>query len=318
MHLFFSYALPDLWRNPEYQEQALAELADLTYLPRFLYQLDAQPWRQFKEWDPIAPHEYELATAWGWSQSAKWPWAAQQAHTDGIHLGNHTAWALVTPVHLKLGQDHTLLTDPQQLQLSEENSRDLFRGLQETFESEGFSFHYGAPLRWYVSHPCLSQITCPSLERVVGRRVEPWVPREPEIRLIRRLQSEAQMILHPHRVNEMRATQGLWPINSVWFSGCGHWQSLPVDAVKPNEWLKESALSQNFEGWIQAWKQIDTQVLAPVLQQRGKTNFLSLTLCGEQSSRIFSGTVKNNIWARVFALCKPIQIKTLLKTPMPI
>ena len=91
--------------------------------------------------------------------------------------------------------------------------------------SEGYTLAWGAALRWYVAHESLQGLATASLDRVIGRNIDAWLPRQPEAKRLRRLQNEVQMLLHRHPVNEAREAAGALPVNSFWLSGCGAWQA---------------------------------------------------------------------------------------------
>src|SRR5437763_1159979 len=58
-------------------------------------------------------------------------------------------------------------------------------------------------------------------DRVIGRVVDPWLPRSDRAKTVRRLQQEMQMLLYTHDVNEERTRRGLPAVNSFWVSGTG-------------------------------------------------------------------------------------------------
>jgi hypothetical protein len=61
-----------------------------------------------------------------------------------------------------------------------------------------------------------------SLDRVIGRNIDRWLPDTAPARLLRRLQNEVQMVLHTHALNDEReAARPMPTVNSVWLSGCG-------------------------------------------------------------------------------------------------
>ena len=123
------------------------------------------------------PHERALAKALGWrlDNALPLPWAARQAAADGIDVGA-AAWGLITPVHWRVGADAIHLADPRTLALDETTSRALFDAVRPLFESEGFALSWGAPLRWYASHADLATMQTASLDRVIGRNVDRWLP----------------------------------------------------------------------------------------------------------------------------------------------
>ena len=107
----------------------------------------------------------------------------------------------------------------------------MLQALRPLFEPEGWALHWGAALRWYATHPSLRDLATASLDRVVGHAIDPWLPDRQAGRLLRRLQSEAQMLLYTHPINAAREQRGELAVNSFWLSGTGPTQSvLPGDA----------------------------------------------------------------------------------------
>jgi hypothetical protein len=153
------------------------------------------------------PHERALARSLGWPADAPLPWAARLAAADGVDVGTRP-WGLLTPVHWRVGTDAVHLADPRELGLDEAASRAAFDAVRPLFDSEGFTMAWGAPLRWYASHPMLATLATVSIERVVGRNVDRWLPAQRDARLVRRLQSEVQMLLHSHPLNAAREAAG--------------------------------------------------------------------------------------------------------------
>ncbi|MEO8923495.1 MAG: hypothetical protein ABI330_11850, partial [Caldimonas sp.] len=152
------------------------------------------------------PHERALAAAWHWQGGdGRWPWAARAAANDTIAVGDR-AWALVTPAHWQLGRDHVLMTDPAHLSLTDTESSALFEAVRGLFESEGFKAAFGSASRWYIARDDLEGLRTASLDRVIGRGVDSWLGNEASAigRLVRRLQSEVQLVLHTHPINEER------------------------------------------------------------------------------------------------------------------
>ena len=239
----------------------------------------------------LAPHERALAHAWGWhaAQGAR-PFAARAAAADGIDVGDR-AWGLVTPVHWHLGRDHVTLVDPQALALTEAESRAAFDAVRGLFETEGFALHWGAPLRWYAAHASLADLPCASLDRVIGRNVERWLrvaPQgRPEHRLIQRLQSELQMLLYPHPLNEAREARGELTLNSFWLSGCGRAQPVIEAAVEVDGSLRAALLADDWLAWADAWRALDAGALARLRAAAANGQRVTLTLCGERSAQRF-------------------------------
>jgi hypothetical protein len=235
------------------------------------------------------PHERALARAWDWrGHDGAWPFAARAAAADGIAVGD-AAWGLVTPVHWHVGRDHVVLSDPAALQLSDAESRGLFDAVRGLFESEGFRIEWGAASRWYTAHDSLSELACASLDRVIARPLEPWLrpdaaARE-QSRLVRRLQSEWQLLLYPHPINEAREQRGEPTMNSFWLSGCGRFQPSHGSEPRIVESLRVPLLADDWVAWAQAWRELDADVLGPLLRDAQSGEAVSLTLCGERHAQ---------------------------------
>ena len=226
---------------------------------------------------PVPPHERAHARALGWRDDAHapLPWAARLAAQDGIAVAD-AAWGLLSPAHWRVGADAVHLADPRPLDLAAEASRELFDAVQPLFDSEGVAFAWGAPLRWYASHPSLAGLATASLDRVVGRNVDRWLPRQPQARLMRRLQSEVQMRLHEHPVNAAREAEGRPAVNSFWLSGCGVRRAEAANDAEIDERLSTPALAEDWPAWGAAFDEFDA-----ALASRAPTQ---MTLCGERGS----------------------------------
>ena len=233
------------------------------------------------------PHERAHAQALGWhGDDGCLPWAARSARQDGIEVGPE-AWGLVTPVHARVGSDGVHLADPETLGLDATASRALLEVLRPLFEAEDMRLVWGAPQRWYASHPSLHGLASASLDRVAGRNVEAWVPRQAAARPLRRLQNEAQMLLHEHPLNEVRETAGALPINSFWLSGCGVAQAEHASAVTLDERLRAPWLHADLPAWEAAWQALEAEALVPLIAAAERGLAVRLTLCGERGSASF-------------------------------
>jgi hypothetical protein len=249
------------------------------------------------EWTLLTPHERALAKALGWrvAADAPLPWAARQAAADGIDVGS-AAWSLVTPVHWRVGADAIHLADPRSLALDEPTSRALFEAVQPLFESEGMTLAWGAPLRWYASHPDFATLQTASLDRVVGRSIDRWLPSELSARPVRRLQNEVQMLLYTHPLNAEREAAGTLTVNSFWLSGCGALQRDAKYNVQVDDRLSAPALAEDWTAWSAAWRALDASMLPTRPLQM-------LTLCGERSATTFLRT-EQRLWQRVASAFK--------------
>ena len=262
------------------------------------------------------PHERALAAAWGWDgDDGAWPFAAWAASNDGVVVGEQ-AWGLVTPAHWLVGRDHVTLADPEALQLTEAESRAAFEAVRELFESEGFTLVWGAPSRWYVAHESLAGLPCAALDRVIGRNVDLWIRHgaayQSQARLVRRLQSEVQLLLYPHALNEEREQRDALTLNSFWLSGCGRAQAVPTTEVVVNDTLRAPLLAQDWVAWADAWHALDGGALATLLADARAGRSVRLTLCGERSAQAFDNTARS-LWQQVGSRFKSPAAHTTLE-----
>jgi hypothetical protein len=250
------------------------------------------------------PHERALARVWGWAGGdGQLPFAARRAADDGLAVDD-LAWGLLSPVHWHLGTEQLSLTDPERLLLDEPTSRALFDAVRPLYTSEGLAMYWGAAQRWYVAHESLTGLATASLDRVIGRNVDRWLPAGPQASLLRRLQNETQMLLYTHALNDERERRGLLAVNSVWLSGCGLAQPCRGE-VQVDERLRRCALAEDWRAWAQAWAQIDAELPALALSR--------LTVCGERSAMTFA-LPPRSLWGRVTAGFASVDPKRLLQT----
>ena len=256
------------------------------------------------------PHERAWAAAQGWrGADGGLPFAAQAAAADGIAVGE-LAWGLVTPSHWHVGRDHVTLADPAALNLTADESRAAFAAVRELFESEGLRVEWGAPMRWYAAHDRLTDLPTASLDRVIGRNVELWM-RGTQDKLIRRLQSELQLLLYPHALNDEREQRGELTLNSFWLSGCGRAQAAP-NAVQLNDSLREPLLAEDWAAWAQAWRALDAGGVAACLAAARAGEPVTLTLCGDRGAHRFE-SLPQGLWQRVSTRWKTSEPHTVLE-----
>lgn len=281
MHLLVPFASDD----SEACRHVLRDLA-LPNLARLLGRLEPVSRDEGTAETRSPPHERALAAARGWhGADGTLPFAAHAASADGVATSD-LAWGLVTPAHWQLGRDHATMIDPARLDLPEADSRALFAAVRELFESEGFVATWGAAERWYVGRAELQGFATASLDRVIGRNVDGWLgeTRSAMGRLVRRLQSEAQLVFHAHPVNEAREARGEPVVNSFWLSGCGSAQaSNTAQEPSVDDALRAPLLAGDWAAWAEAWHAIDAGPMAAAAE-----NIDTLTLCGERSAARFA------------------------------
>jgi hypothetical protein len=257
------------------------------------------------------PHERALARELGWdcdpANDGRLPFAAWRAVQTGL-AASDAAVGRLTPVHLEVGTDLLVMGDPDLLTLDEPASRELLDLIRPVFEDHGFQLHYQSPLVWWLVHPMLADERCASLDRVIGRAIEPWTGAHP--RLLRRLLLEAQMVLHEHPANEAREALGQQAVNSVWLSDCGQLPASPSAAPSPapprvDDRLRAPALAQDWLAWVDAWRDLDAELAAA--QRPGA----SLTLAGENAAQRFARPPAT-LWQRLASSWRGHDIHTVL------
>ena len=299
MQLLIPFAVP--WS--EAGRQAAATLA-LPRLQSLLGRLDRVALDTADECSLSPPHERALARALGLAGgSGLVPWAAFQAAADGVDVAD-LAWGLATPGHWHLGTEQVSLLDPAQLSLDETTSRELFQAVLPLFTGDGYLLRWGAPLRWYVAHESLAGLATASLDRVIGRNVDAWLGSDPAARRIRRLQSEVQMLLHTHPINERRVAHGLLPVNSFWISGCGAAQAVTGVAPVVDQRLRGPALAEDWAVWVKAWQALDQGPVAEMLAAVQRGTAVQLTLCGERGAATWANAPAGP-WLRLRRWLKP-------------
>lgn len=253
------------------------------------------------EWSLSPPHERALARELGLAGAdGALPWAAHEAALAGIATGD-LAWGRITPVHWHVGSDGVNLLDPTLLELGADESHALFDAVRPLFEAEGATLVWQAPLVWYLAHDALRDLPTASLDRVVGRSVERWLPAAP---LVRRWQVEAQMSWHGHAVNDAREERGALAVNSFWLSGCGVHQPARPAAVTVDERLRAPALAEDWAAWRDAWSALDA-ALTP--------QTTTLTLAGERSAQRFEMRPRS-LWTQFKSSLQKPQATTLLES----
>jgi hypothetical protein len=295
--------------------QALHSLR-LPHLERLLARLEAGASTPTDEHSLNLPHEHVLASCRRWpGADGRLPFAAAQARADGLSpAAGEGGWGLLTPTHWQVGREQIVLRDPADLALDEAESRALWQVVHGLFHSEGWALHWGAPLRWYARHASLESLATASLDRVIGRPIDAWLPDRLAARHLRRLQSEAQMLLHTHPVNEAREARGALPVNSIWLSGTG---ITPGDDAGANEptvdaRLRAPLLAEDWATWVEAWQALDALVLSELDARAARGDALSLTLCGERRAQRFDRQ-RHAGWKRLSQRWRRVSCVTVLE-----
>jgi len=290
------------------------------------------------------PHERALARAVGLATlqtpDGLIPWAAREA-AEQLQAGDGgKAWAWITPCHWAMGHLHATLSDPALLDLQEGESRILLALMQPYFETDGITLHYLAPGRWLAEGELFRDLPTASLDRVLARNVDAWLPQASSVapidsalhemikadsRTLRRLQNEMQMLLYTHAFNDARVAKGQMPVNSFWVSGTGALPLAPAgDSLTPTRSrgvrepvsaprsLAQSVFREDWSGYAQAWQALETVEIPALLARQRAGETVRLTLCGESSAQTFE-THRASLYRRISSLFSPLRPMGLLK-----
>lgn len=313
MHLVVPYAAP----AAETGAPAVQGLR-LPQLERLLARLTRSATLRTEAASLNPPYEHLLAACHGWAGGdGCLPLAAWSAQADGLPPApaDH-GWGLLTPSHWQVGSEQIVLLDPAQLELGESESRALWLALQPLFEGLGWAWHWGAPLRWYATHASLAGLATASLDRVIGRAIDPWLPERRAGAAVRRLQSEAQMLLYTHPVNTAREARGALAVNSFWLSGTGRTPSSATAAgeadVGVDDALRASWRAGDWAAWVEAWQALDRQRLGELHARAARGEAVSLTLCGESAAQRFDSR-RQSAWQRLSQRWRGVHVDQLLE-----
>jgi hypothetical protein len=302
----FSYALSDGCA------QALRGLA-LPHLEKLLTRLALGAMDSGDEWTLSMPHERVLAREAGLPVAQGLiPWAAWQVRQAGRDPGDK-AWARITPCHWRVGRDHVAMDHPQQLQLDADASQALLAAMRPFFEQDGITLEYDAPTLWLAHGEVFRDLPVASLDRVVGRTIDPWMPRTPQAGTVRRLQQEMQMLLYTHEVNDERTRGGLLPVNSFWVSGTGALPpavGTPPHGLQITHYLRDAALLEDWRAWAAAWQQLDAKECTRLSAELDRGQSVALTLCGERNARTWTGDARGGIARRAGAALRGMWNRT--------
>lgn len=254
------------------------------------------------------PHERVQSSALGFTTSADGliPLAAHEAKGT---LGQ--AWAFITLCHWAMGRQHATLTDPATLDMTEGESRTLLAAMQPYFATEGITLHYSQPTRWLAEGVVFRNLPTASLDRVLGRNVDRWLPASKAIKL---LQNEMQMLLYSHPVNDLRSSKGQRPVNSFWLSGSGALtgSASATKQISTPRALAQTALADDWTTYGEAWAHLDATDITSLLAQQNSGQRVRLSLCGESNAMTFE-TTQHGFLAKIKNTLSPQPLINLLK-----
>jgi hypothetical protein len=286
MHLIIPYAASHNLNGPE----VWASL-QLPHLQALLGLMQRQQVLQTPENPALhLPHERLQAQALGWPLEAPaLPWAAWHSAQQGLHSTQAQAW--MTPCHWQVGMDQVVMADPEHLQLSDPESQQLLQAMQPFLQEDGLQVTWHSALLWHAQGTMLADLPSASLDRVIGQNVKDWIPHNPPARHLQRLQSEMQMLLYNHPVNDARDARRQHTVNAFWLHGAGQLQEGTPAMAQPVSLataLRSSALHGRAQAWCRAWQQLDATAVADLLQHIKTTGQGTLSLCSEHTAHTYN------------------------------
>jgi hypothetical protein len=304
MHLIIPYAASHAFTGPE----VWAGL-QLPHLQTLLGLLQRQQVLQDPEPTPLhLPHERLHAHALGWSPEADaLPWAAWHQAQQGQPCDTPQAW--MTPCHWQIGMDQVVMADPAHLHLSDDESQQLLQAMQPFLQEDGLQVSWHSALQWHVQGDLLAHVASASLDRVIGQNVKHWMLTSSATLPLQRLQSEMQMLLYNHPVNDAREARRQHTVNAFWLHGAG---TLPVGTPAPTQAvtvaqaLRASALNGDVQAWRQAWQALDATALADARAHLQSTGQITLSLCSEHTAHTYTTASggwhqrSTRAWTRLF------------------
>ena len=227
--------------------------------------------------------------------------------------GQYPAWgdeALITPCHWQVGMNEVLLLNPEELSLSADESQELLAAVQPYFEEDGLSLAYESPLVWRAKGPLLQDMPFAALEKVAGQHIKDWLPQGPHARTLQRLQSEMQMLLYQHPVNDLRSQQERWTVNAFWVHRTLEQHYPDTSNAQFRMDLREAACAANSERWCQQWQVLDA--LIGEAFETSPSPLASLTLCSETSWRHYRP--RTTSWLQnLKRLVSPVKVQAELR-----
>ncbi len=161
-----------------------------------------------------------LCGLFGVAQQHDWPLAPVLARGDGLAVESGY-WLCATPVHLETRRKALVLSGPDTLAVTQNESIAFTGMLAAHLREEHITLHAPQPTQWYLHCETPPALTTTSLDTAEGRDVRTFLPQGADSARWHRILTEMQMLLHAHPANEAREARGLRPVNSVWLWGGG-------------------------------------------------------------------------------------------------
>lgn len=138
-----------------------------------------------------------------------------------IAISGKTSGVRVSPCYLRADRDRLRVFGPEQLALTESEAAEFISLIQPLMPAQ---LTLETADKWHLTLSDAPKVGFAALADVVGRTVQPYLPKGDAARDWIQLWNEVQMQLHECPLNEQRALAGKLPVNSVWFWGLGDFE----------------------------------------------------------------------------------------------
>lgn len=125
-------------------------------------------------------------------------------------------WIKLDPVQLIADRDSLILIPAKDLNISEQESRDLLDAFNQHFAVENVQLEYASKDSWFLNIAQEVDVQTTSIEDLAYKPLDDAYPKGNAATYWKKLLNETQMLFYTHPVNEARREQNLPEINSVW------------------------------------------------------------------------------------------------------
>lgn len=168
----------------------------------------------------------QLSTDW----QAPWPFAALSAYAAKLITDKQDPhyWAYATPVVLEADMQTCHLLGQQGLVLDEAQELAILNHLNDFLAEDDLQLVRTKPLQWLFAQKTTPDFYAKPYMELIGEDISQHLLTGEQQDKWRCLQTECQMLLHAHPVNQQRLAQKKAVLNSLWFWGVGQLPHIPL------------------------------------------------------------------------------------------
>ncbi len=147
-----------------------------------------------EEFSKALAHEYLLAgdlNTIDFSNSPATAWDDMQTRGITPQTG---FWFRLQPIHIHFARDHLVLMDQRRLQITENESRQLFALAKTVCDEFEMELVFGDNHTWFLRCDAWSSLKTATVDAACGHNIEIWMAQGEHARAWRKLQNEIQML----------------------------------------------------------------------------------------------------------------------------